>query len=149
MKKLAACVGLGLIMVWMGGCGGCRTSGLVPATGKVIYQGQPLAGANIVAHVRGENTAVAVSDADGKFTLTYNGQNGVPPGAMIPVTVTKVESPYSIAEGERPKTPIPRPGRKAEPPRSLIPEKYGDPKAPLLFIDVPSGGTDKLVLELK
>jgi len=76
---------------------GCGDSGptVVPATGIVNYNGQPLAGARVMFHPQdgGARSSHGTTGADGRFELSTFGTND---GALLgkqTVTVAKVDQP--------------------------------------------------------
>lgn len=84
-------VTLAILTTSLTGCGG-GGSNLVPVTGRVTYQGKPLANATVTFIPQGDGSlGVASTGEDGTFTIETGGESGVAPG-MCSVTVTKVES---------------------------------------------------------
>jgi hypothetical protein len=71
------------------GCG--SGASLVPAKGKVVYQGQPVAGANVTFVPKEGTPAIGVTDANGEFTVNTVGKPGLPAG-LYKVGVTKFSS---------------------------------------------------------
>jgi hypothetical protein len=70
---------------------------LNPTEGKVLYKGQPLAGALVTFHPKGEASATAVrptglSKEDGTFTVMTGDKNGAPAGEYV-VTIICSEVP--------------------------------------------------------
>lgn len=128
---LAACVE---------GCGGGDTTPVVPVTGKVTFQGKPLAGASIVfvpadfdptkPVKKGENVSLerpgGQTDADGAYELMYFEQTGAPPG-KYKVSITAYQA---RADGD---------DEESMPP-SLIPVKYANPATSGLKADVKEEG---------
>lgn len=117
------------------GCGQKETvPELVSVTGKVTYQGQPLADA-FVAFIPADEEETptelgrilrpaAQTDAQGEYELAWGDHVGAPPGKYH-VTITK----FKPSEDDEIK------------PDSLIPENYGSPKTSGLTRDVPEGDT--------
>ncbi len=62
------------------GCGDRSGVKLVPATGSVTYQGGPVAGAAVTFVPQKGPVATAVTDDQGKFTLSTGTRKGVVPG---------------------------------------------------------------------
>lgn len=89
---------LGLAMCCFWGCGSKAPEGpeLIPVTGTVRMEGQPLAGATVTFNpVSGTvgNGAFGVTDAEGKFSLTdFSGEIGCPAGDYG-VTFSKITQP--------------------------------------------------------
>src|SRR5689334_14417891 len=65
---------------------------VVPVKGRVLYNGQPLAGAHVTfTNGAAKRSAYARTDADGKFTLTtFEPGDGAVPGKQQ-VSVSKVQ----------------------------------------------------------
>ncbi len=83
----------------LSGCGGGPsgpTLEMIPVTGRVVMDGQPLAGATVMFNPAGEtkgNGGFGLTDAEGKFTITDYQQNpGCPPGDYG-VTFSKITQP--------------------------------------------------------
>ena len=140
------------LLTWpvLAGCSSKNAHGyrLVPVTGVVRYNGQPLAD----AHVTFTNTAANVSayarsDANGRFTLTtFEPGDGAVSGHQT-VSVSKVQV---IVAGDpnidRTTTPIPRSAETQR--RWLIPERYGSMETSGLTAEVTDSGKNEIVLEL-
>jgi hypothetical protein len=63
--------------------GGCSGSGLVPITGTVMVDGSPAAGAVLLFHPADDprgTVATGVVEADGRYKLVSNMQEGAAPG---------------------------------------------------------------------
>jgi len=117
---------------------------LVPASGILTHDGQPLAGANIVFHPRsGTHTAFATSDAEGRFQLTtFDPADGAVAGDYdVTVTHLVIENDANPRDPEH----LP-PLHHAE--YSLIPEHYYNREKSGLTATVPADGTEKLELAL-
>lgn len=64
------------------------SSSLSPVRGKVIYQNQPLSGALVTFHPKGESNlktipSTGLTDNEGTFTLTTGDKGGAPPGEYV------------------------------------------------------------------
>lgn len=86
-----------VLLLTQAGCGGGKKAvegrpKVVPVSGVVMLQGQPLAGATVLFHSETEEvTATGLSDDQGRFTLrTYAAADGAVPGTHK-VTVKKTE----------------------------------------------------------
>ncbi len=94
-----------------GGCGDSKSEGpkLIPVTGTVRLDGKPLSGATLMFNPMagtGGNGGFAVTDAEGKFSLTdYGSQPGCPVGDYG-VTFTKITQPDG--------SPIPKGAQRGE-----------------------------------
>jgi hypothetical protein len=106
---------------------GCSDgSGLVPVTGKVTYNGQPVAGATVVFVGDGTTRpATAISGADGSYSVMTLDAPGATPGKYA-VVVTKTEGP--AGGGEPPSMEEAAKMANRPPPASkpLLPARYGD-----------------------
>lgn len=154
MKRLYGILGVLVLLA----AGGCDSSGLVPAGGTLTMGKVPVADANVVFMYDNGESAVGVTDKQGKFSLSFNGQPGTRPGKQIGVSVIKLDSskqPQTVKLPSGPPTgtgidnPTPTGIYKPEDaPKNLLPAEYGDAKNPKLRLDVPSGGSDKLDIVL-
>jgi hypothetical protein len=112
-------------------CGGCSQEPVLPVTypvtGKVIYQGKPVAGAVVMFHRKGadvtEGASIGICDTDGTFELsTFGDRDGVPEGDyQVAVRWAEVVG-GSLSEPEY--------GREKLPP------KFNDPNTSGLFVKV-------------
>lgn len=122
----------------------------VPASGKITYNGQPLAEAVIVFTPDGGVgvAANAFSNSEGGFVLSaYPGEAGAVPGTYK-VTVSKMSPPPDVQTDEASHDAPPSGGPKQ---KSLIPERYSNPGKSGLEVTIPgdSAGVNNIVLELK
>lgn len=133
------------------GCGGGSDRFLknrpatVPADGVVTYKGQPLAGATIVLSPVGhEHAAAAVTDGSGRFTLSaFPPQRGAVAGNYeVAITAIDVLPMPELPEG------VHAEDVKLPPPKSRIPQKYSNPKASGLRLEIPSGGKKDITFDL-
>jgi len=123
-------------------CAGCEegTPSLAPVSGKVFYQNQPLPRGSIVFVPdadRGNNGPLAQGTIqwDGSYTIQTGGKPGAIPG-YFRVTVVAVED---ASNGYNRSTSFPR---------SLVPEKYRDPKLSDLFCEVKAGRENSINFNL-
>jgi hypothetical protein len=91
-RRLAALLLCAPIVIAFSGCGSSPDADRVqvfPTSGRVVYDGRPLAGAFVVLHPKGAGAAVgravprphAQATADGSFTVTsYESNDGAPVG---------------------------------------------------------------------
>jgi hypothetical protein len=104
-----------ILAVFLSGCGG-EDLGLLPVSGQVYYDNQPLTTGTVSFHLANATGHVptGVIDKSGRYTLSTNYQPGAPPGKY------KV-----VVHATEPVEPIPG---KASPglPKSLIPSRYND-----------------------
>lgn len=138
--RLAWCLAASLCLALVG-CD--QQSGLVPATGKVLVDGEPAAGANVLFFPQSSessNVASGATDANGQYSLISNLEPGVAPG-KYKVTVTWPEPP--------------KPGARlsvmedAKDPPDLLRGKYADPNRTQLSVEITSSTTEIPPLELK
>lgn len=119
------------------GCGGKKDEGSGrPVTGKVTYNGSPVADAT-VTFVGPANSAFGRTDAEGKFNLRTTIGANVPPGEYQ-VTIMKTDAPPAPAEPSTPENYQP-PDPNAPPapaPKDLLPAKYKDPTTSKLTASV-------------
>lgn len=121
------------------GCG--AKPEVVPASGKVTYNGQPLPyGAVGFQPAQGQPSGAAIQP-DGSFKLsTFSEFDGAKPGFYkVKVTCIPSQSPSERAK--------PRVG-EFTPGASLIPDKYTFLDRSGLTAEVPAEGTDSIVIEL-
>lgn len=133
--RLGNAVLIGLSCLLLSGCQGGQTANPVPASGVVMYNGEPLAGAYVVFVPEEGPKATATTDADGSFELmTVKEKDGVVPG------------PCRIAVEKRapldPKDPYVAP-------KSLIPERYSSIKDSGLSETVNADGENFFTIDLK
>jgi hypothetical protein len=118
------------LVALMVGCTQGDDMGLVRAKGTVLYNGQPVAGANVTfAHIDG-HLATGTTDAQGVFTLTTNGR----PGAMLgdhKVGISKFENNMPDTSQLKPEDMMRMQqeggGSAAYEPKALLPIKYSMP----------------------
>ena len=111
-----------------------------PAEGKILWKGQPLAGAMVILYPEGEpNPSVraprAQTGPDGTFRVgTYDLSDGAPEGQYV---VTVVHAPMVKRGGDV----VPGP--------NLLPKKYASPKTSDLRVQVVKGTNELPALALK
>lgn len=81
------------------GCSGSNRPTVVPVSGKITFQGEPVEGAQIAFHPTAEGavrSAVGETDANGEFTLTtFDTGDGATPGEHV-VTIFKAPPAPSV-----------------------------------------------------
>ena len=150
MKSWFGLFTIALSLVSLVGCGSDLST--APASGVVLYNGQPLAEANVVfAPEQGGPASVALTGPDGKFALSMNSGRGAVVGKHG-VSIQANEryridgKPMSDADRQMPQTEsdLKSPFRV----RSKIPETYGNPESSGLSADVEKGSENSFKFEL-
>jgi hypothetical protein len=118
-----------------------------PTSGKILYQGKPLAGVILIFHstdVKQKIKSQATTDEDGKFVATtFKTADGAPEGDYtITLTVSSNES-----DSAREDAAIERKSRKEGPVR--FPSKYQNPATSPLKVKVTKKQPDLGILEIK
>lgn len=154
-----------LLAIFSVGCDSPQLPNLAKAEGVVTYNDKPVEGATVTMH-SSTGMATGTTDAQGKFAMMFvQGGKGYPgaPIGTLSVAVTKTESSETVDA-----VPVPEKNAseeeikaysaelekesikhsKAAPPKSLIPERYGNAKTSGLKVELSKeGNTDiKLVL---
>ena len=144
--------------LFIGGCGDAGVSdrpNVVPVSGTVTYNGQPVDGATVTFISKGSARAsLGVTDANGVFRLTtYGEQNdGAPPGEYV-VTIAKLEGGSAATLSGVPEDTtqlgyeVNSETDKQEEAKSLLPEKYNGADSGLTAT-VGADGTNGLKFEL-
>lgn len=115
-----------------------------PVSGAVSYKGKPFEGAqiNFVPAASGSPAAYAVSQADGKFTLSTFGSGDGAPAGTYKVTVTR----KTVETILNPKDPSAPPQGSKE--VSLLPDKYGKVSTTPIEVTISEGGKKGVPLDL-
>jgi len=146
---------------------GCSSGGggpaLAPVDGEVIYQGKPIAGANVLFVPEKGPVALGITDTDGKFRLSTGGSRGAVVGnCKATVSVAAPEDEVTLAP---PKTQAEaeaymkkanemqeaRIAAQAAPQKaaSLIPAKYAKAETSGLSYTVKPGNNNHFKIELQ
>jgi len=140
---LASCAAvlLALVVLCLSGCGSSDGYTLVPVSGTITLDGQPLAGASVSFQRTGGDTTVgpgsaAVTDASGKYELKTAEANSQP-GAVVGMHVVRITG---VQDQRAADDDTARPMAK-----DPVPPRYRDPG---INFDVPKDGTDKANFEL-
>ncbi len=123
------------------GCGsGGAISGTAPVTGKVTYNGQPVAGASIgfYSNATDGRVAVATSGSDGSYELMTLDTKGALPGNYS-VTVKKTEIPPELTKEVSMEEAAATANNPLPQPKELLPVKYGTPAQTPLKFEVKAG----------
>ena len=155
MKKFFCLIGFSLMFVSLVmGCGPKepRTPGVVPASGQVTLDGQPVADALVCISPTpaGSDTksASTTTDADGKFSLgVLIPGEGALPGNYSVLIVKKVMTTDVTDEERQRRADTPNP--VIETYEFVVPEKYSNPKTSGLTLTIPSEGKTDILFELK
>ena len=125
-----------------------------PASGRVLYEGQPVVDAVVVFHTTVDATgysysAVATTDEEGRFWLrTFNDGYGAAAGRHQ-ITVQKMVPTGRIIEGTAYDGGPDFPGFPGEPEMvSALPERFADTTTSGLFTTVTEEGPNEFVIRL-
>lgn len=134
----------------LAGCGGGDDGRpeRVPVSGTVMYNGKPLenAGVTFVPKGEGKRSATGATDAQGRYRLTTFDTND---GAIIGNHDVAF---YAVKDDNRNPDGTPRYSEEDprwKPPKSIIPDKYGDPRKSGLTKEVTKGKPNVFDFELK
>lgn len=151
-KRVLHCLGRASTVVAalsLAGCGGKKEAGNGrPVTGKITYNGQPVAEAT-VTFLGSFNSAFAQTDVEGKFKLKTAVGEKVPLGDYQ-VTVIKTDVPPlpPPVPPEEYKPPVPNAPPPPEP-KDLLPPKYKQPDSSQLTASVTDSGENYFEFNLK
>lgn len=136
-RRLAAGLLLGVVAAAMAGCN--QTPAVVPVSGKVLYNGEPLPCGFVMFQPEQGQAAQGEIQPDGSFQLsTYGPNDGAVPGHHK-VSVRSFSNQKAGADG----------GDAGAPGRLLIPQQYTRFGMSGLSADITPGSTEPIVLELK
>lgn len=136
MKSFYLCCFASLALTML--LAGCGKSGpaLTTVKGKVLLDDQPLTEAAVMfSGPEGAVPITAMTDAQGQFTLQA-------PLGVSQVTVAKSAGGNSAPVNDPNAALMPASGAAPAAPKSLVPEKYSNPKKSDLKVDVQKGMTD-------
>lgn len=148
--------------VQLSGCGGGGSphAKTVKASGKVLYKGQPVAGASVAFLGDGKSVpALGRTDSQGRFELTTSEPGDGAVVGMHKVTVSKIVGPKAAAAPttgvasmeSMAKSAAERNGKEndeADTGMSLLPEKYSQAGTTTLQYEVKDSGTNDFTIEL-
>ncbi|MEN1680960.1 MAG: carboxypeptidase-like regulatory domain-containing protein [Planctomycetota bacterium] len=133
---------------------GCNSNGLVPVTGEVSLDGEPVVSAAVMFFPEGPGRpAWAHTDASGAFELTtYRDKDGAALGSYK-VSVTKVveemvKAPKKPLDSAAAEIKAELQGRRRKREIWLVPQRYADASASGLVFAVESRGKNHAVFEL-
>ena len=120
-----------------------------PVTGTVTHNGQPVEGAN-VAFQSASGSAIGVTDAAGKYTLTtFVSGDGAEPGEyQVKIEKYKVEAGTAVDESS-PDYVAPTENEESAAPENLLPAIYADPATSGFKATVSEGGENNFDFALK
>lgn len=155
-----------LALLFAVGCSGGSADrpDTVPVSGTVVYKNQPVEGATVSFMAPGAPRAASgVTDAEGKFQLsTFEFNDGAIVGENV-VTISKIEAGAVPQPTGDPKAMATNPQAMADAmkqyhegtmrkgdtgPKSLLPQKYADPKSSPLKEQVTADGPNTFVFTL-
>ncbi len=155
MKNIGALTLLICICFQIVGCGGAKSKRdpVYKISGKILYKGQPVDGADVVFNCAEKNrSAFGRTNEAGEFKLTtFVSNDGAVPGKHV-VLVTKIEigAPVDVADISETAYEPPKLHESTDPkPKNAIPSKYADAKKSDLIAVVSEGDNPEMVLELK
>lgn len=149
---------LGLLTVFIAGCGGDDRLNLAKAGGSVTWKGAPLSGATVTFIPEKGPVATGITDDEGKFTLSTGGRAGAVVGpCKVSITVlsggTSSEEIDSVDERELMMKLTEKMGQtvgKTDTSKPVIPEKYGNAEKSGLQVVVTDDPSDNdFTLDLK
>lgn len=128
-----------------GGGGGSSTGPKTsPVSGTVTQGGKPLEGATIrFVRADGKGGAAGRTDANGRYTLSTAKPGDGAEAGQYKVAITKFEQAAATGSSSEKDYVPPKEGESAPPPKSLLPEKYGNPDASGLTATVKDSGENK------
>jgi len=148
IQSVALLIGA-LLLLGLAGCpgGGARElPDLVPVSGAVTLDGEPLSGAEVTFMPAGSTPGGACygsTDASGRYEMTGDATHKGAPAGEFKVAITKwVMEDGSDFQPEEGVSPIDV-GAK-----NLLPPKFGDEAETELKATVPAGGSDGINFEL-
>jgi hypothetical protein len=150
MKKASWCV----LAAAIGACGCGSPAGLVPVSGKVLYRGEPAAGAVVYFHRRAEPGSAAgtipygIVEDDGTYALATEGLgDGARPGAYTVLVEWRDKGDGVTPVKSRGNVKLVKRSRLRSGPDRLK-GRYFDIAKPLLQADVAAGSTQLPPFEL-
>ena len=136
-RRLLASLTVLSVVAGLSGC--TQAPSVVPVTGKVLYNGEPLPFGIVMFQPEKGQAAQGEIQSDGSFQLsTYGPNDGAVPGHHK-VSVRCFSTQKAGADG----------GDAGAPGRLLIPQQYTRFGMSGLSADVKAGSTEPIVLELK
>lgn len=141
MKQFLLALTICLVALPFSGCSKKSTKELGTLSGKVTYEGEPVAEGEVTFIPEGEGVAVQVKlNEDGTYNVRGSGSPGLELGAYK-VTVT----PPTIVTPDTPNSP----GGISQKPVKNIPGKYHNPNTSGLKVTVSSTSAETFDIEMK
>ena len=150
-----------MVLLFGVGCGGSTGQPkAVPASGTVLYKGEPVEGATVSFWAKkAPRAASGVSNARGEFSLSLFGVNDGAIAGENTITVSKAAPGTGATAASSAEAMLSDPTAMAnaaaatgaggpEAPKSLIPDKYGSLGTSTLKETVTEQGPNKFVLQL-
>jgi hypothetical protein len=133
----------------------CAPSGLYPAQGKLVYKGQPAAGARVRLCPEGPDVERAlvpagVVDKDGTFVLGVREKGrGVTPGRYALLVNWPLEAPVQPPPKPAGGKLVTRSRKRPQPERDRFNNRYNVATAPQFRVEIKPGSNDLGTFELK
>lgn len=146
MARMSLCPSLLVLFALLAsaaGCGGADRAETAPASGVVLQDGNPVAGASVTLFPKeGGRSANGLTDENGRFVLTtYDQGDGAIPGEhQVAITAANAEVPEVIPDDYD--------YAKAGKSSASVPPKYSDPDNSGLTATIKSGQENELKFEL-
>ncbi|MES2792279.1 MAG: carboxypeptidase-like regulatory domain-containing protein [Planctomycetota bacterium] len=144
MRRICATLILSGVLLVVSGCGGNSRPKLLPVTGVVNFEKQPLKNASVVFSPEGGLVAIGRTDDAGRFKLNTSGTTGVGPGSYKVAITAIAEQPQMSGEEAERMTPQQRQALS----KSLIPVRYANPMTSNLTAAVASGNANSFTFDL-
>ena len=137
IRQLGRATLVSLLFLGICGCGDGDRPEVVPVSGVVTLEGKPLTTGSVMFQPAKGHHARALIQPDGSFVMTtFNEGDGATVGTQM-VRVASSEKQKVDKDGEELLG------------ATLIPKAYGNFGTSGLTVDVPAGGTDSIVIDLK
>ncbi|HEY3968906.1 MAG TPA: hypothetical protein VGM05_30435 [Planctomycetaceae bacterium] len=149
-----------LVPLWGLGCGDAAASRpkLVAVKGKVVYNGEPVAGAVVAFHAENApRPSSGTTDANGHFELTmFDSGDGAMVGDNVVTIAKQAPAATTVAPGQNASASLQMYDKMykqkqagEDPQKGLIPDKYADPKTSPQKNHVVATGPNDFTIELK
>jgi hypothetical protein len=124
--------------------GGPTQEAVVPVSGTVTYQGQPLESFQVIFRpADGRKPGVGTTDANGNFTLGTNDVgDGCPPGPCKVAVAFAPPADDGLGDVIDDPSKLPKP-------KVNVPAKFANPDTSEITVDVPKGGLKDYKLDIQ